>query len=382
MKILMLNYEYPPIGGGAGKAHQNLVHEYSRLPELEVDVLTASETPQFRLESVGGNVTIHRLGIHKKNLHYWKKREVIEWLFKAGRYYKTLIADKQYDLVHSFFAFPSGYLCLQTVGKIPYVVSLRGSDVPGFNVRLKLDYVLLKGLFHRIWRQADAVIANSQGLADLARPFEPDMDIGVICNGVNTDVFSPPAERTLSGRIKMVTVCRLIARKRIDLLIDAVSSLARQGFDVELNIVGDGNLRQELEAVADLLKISDRVHFHGLVEYNEMPAVYQHNHLFLMSSAHEGMSNAMLEALACGLPVITTPCEGVQELIDNNGIVVKRPHPEDIAEAVGNLVQNPEQYDRMAIAARQKAVQFSWTPSAQKYLELYRQIIRKKSLSS
>ena len=374
----MLNYEYPPIGGGAGKAHQNLVREYSRVPELEVDILTAAETPLFRRETIEDNITIYRLGLHKKNRHYWRKREVLEWLFKANRLYKTLVAQKQYDLVHSFFAFPSGYLCLQTAGRIPYLVSLRGSDVPGFNVRLKLDYVLLKNLFHRIWRNADAVIANSQGLADLARSFEPAVDIGVICNGVDTDTFSPPAQRSFSGRIRLVTACRLIARKRIDLLIDAVSNIIRKGIDVELNIVGDGNLRKELESVADRLEISDRVHFHGLVEYNKMPEVYQQNHLFLMSSAHEGMSNAMLEALACGLPVITTPCEGVNELISDNGIVVKESQSHDIAEAVCGLVQNPANYDRMAAAARQKALQFSWTPVAQKYIDLYRQIIQKK----
>jgi glycosyltransferase involved in cell wall biosynthesis len=374
----MLNYEYPPIGGGAGQAHQNLIAEYTRIPELQVDVLTSSETTQDRREQVSDNITIHRIGIHKKNLHYWKKREVIEWLFKASRYYKTLTAQTQYDLVHSFFAFPSGYLCLSTAGKLPYIISLRGSDVPGFNVRLKLDYHLLKGLFHRIWRRADAVIANSTGLAELARRFEPMLDIGVICNGVNTDRFTPPENRSLSGRIKLLTVCRLISRKRIHLLIQSLAIMLRQGVDAELNIVGEGNLQDELEALAESLNISDRVHFKGLVSYQDMPAEYRQNHLFLMSSAHEGMSNAMLEALASGLPVITTACEGVSELIAENGSIVDPPMPENIAEAVCRLISLPERYEQMADAARRQAAQFSWMLPAQKYIELYRQIIQKQ----
>ncbi|MHC5082699.1 MAG: glycosyltransferase family 4 protein, partial [Planctomycetota bacterium] len=368
----MLNYEYPPIGGGAGKAHQNLIAEFANMNNLQVDVLTSAENPTTRIETVGDNITIHRLGIHKKNLHYWKKREVIEWLLKAGRVYKKLIRENDYDLVHSFFAFPSGYLCLKTAGQIPYIVSLRGSDVPGFNVRLKLDYHLLKGLFHRIWRRADAVIANSSGLAQLAKKFEPDMDIGVICNGVNTDRFAPPSERSLGGRIKLVTVCRLISRKRIHLLIEALATIVTQGIDAELNIVGEGNLQTELAAVATRLNIADRVHFRGLVDYEQMPSEYQQNHLFVMSSAHEGMSNAMLEALACGLPVVTTACEGASELINDNGIAVDEPDSNKIADAISDIISQPARYQQMSVASRNKAIAFSWALPAKKYVDIYR----------
>ena len=191
MKILMLNYEYPPLGGGAARAHQHLLGQYTRRSDLQVDVLTASETPQFRCETLADNVRLYRVGLHKKNLHYWRKVEIVEWLFKAGRLYRQLIRDNHYDLVHAFFAFPSAYPCLKTSEQLPYIVSLRGSDVPGFNVRLKLDYILLSGLFRRIWKNAAAIIANSQGLADLARRFEPSLNYGIIPNGVDTEYFSP-----------------------------------------------------------------------------------------------------------------------------------------------------------------------------------------------
>lgn len=367
----MLNYEFPPIGGGAGRAHYHLLQEYAKHSDVNVDVLTARHLPEFAVEQFAPNIRLHRIGLHKKNLHYWTKLEVMEWLFKAGRYYRRLVGQNRYDVVHAFFAFPSGWLCLKTAGRIPYIISLRGSDVPGFNNRLKLDYVLLKGLFRKIWRGADAIVANSSGLAQLAQRFDPTLHYDVIPNGIDTETFCPPAERTLSGRLKLLTVCRLIERKRIDLLIRAMGELVRSGTDAELTIVGDGNLEANLKALTREMNLSDRVSFRGLMEYDKLAAIYREHHMFLMSSLHEGMSNAMLEAMASGLPIVTTACEGSAELVAGNGIVVDRPDPQAIAGAVRDLAANRDSYLAMARTSRQKSLELSWENVAIRYLNAY-----------
>lgn len=368
----MLNYEFPPIGGGAGQAHLNLLKEFAKHPDLHIDVLTSRPQPEFAMEEFASNIRLHKIGLHKKNLHYWKKSEILEWLFKAKRYYRRLVQDHSYDLVHSFFAFPSGWLCLQTAGRIPYIVSLRGSDVPGFNTRLKLDYVLLKGLFNRIWRKADAVVANSAGLAQLAKQFDASLTYDVIPNGIDTDMFSPPRERLLKGPLKLLTVCRLIARKRIHLLIEALAILIRDGIDARLTIAGEGNLLDELRHLTGRLGLLDRVCFSGLVTYDKMAALYREHDLFVMSSQHEGMSNAMLEAMACGLPVVTTACEGSEELIDGtNGFVVNHGDAQLLTQAIRQVHETPGSYAKMAQAARQKALKLSWATAADHYIELY-----------
>lgn len=376
MNILMLNYEYPPVGGGAAQAHRHLLNEYAKRDDLQVDVLTASETPQFRTESIAENIHLYRLGLHKKNPHYWRKTEVLEWLFKADRYYKKLLNENHYDLVHAFFAFPSAWPCFKTAGRIPYLISLRGSDVPGFNARLKLDYAVLSGLFRRIWKNASAVVANSRGLAELAQRFEPSVKYDVIPNGVDTMMFTPPPSRTLTGRIKLLSVSRLIARKRIDLLIKTLGELRKNNIDAELNIVGDGNLAASLRTLAQRLGIADRVHFHGPLDYDKLPAVYRANHLFLMCSAHEGMSNAMLEAMASGLPVITTPCEGTAELVGDNGIILPSADVAVFVKVVKQIIENKTGYAKMANASRQKSIQLSWATTASAYVEMYKEIIK------
>jgi len=372
----MLNFEFPPIGGGAAHAHLHLLKQYSNRDDLIVDVLTSApplrgKQPGNFIEELSDNVTIYKIGLHKKNLHFWRKTEVIEWLFKAKFYYRKLLRENDYDLVHAFFGFPTAYLCYRSADKLPYIISLRGSDVPGYNIRLRLDYKLLSGLFRRIWATASAVVANSEGLKNLALKFMPGLDIIVIPNGIDAEKFYPPEKRGFSKPLRALTVSRLIERKRIDLIIRAVARSRELGVDVKLNIAGEGNLLHSLQNLAKKLNIANSVFFLCRVPAENMPQLYRDNDIFLLSSAHEGMSNAMLEAMASGLPIITTRCEGVEELIKDNGFIVENAQAEQIAEAVKRLAEDRETYRYMSIAARQQAEKFSWNSVAERYLKIY-----------
>ena len=374
LNLLLLNYEFPPNGGGAANAHLHLLKEYAQIDELKIDVLTAAPKPGFTKEQFSDNITIYKVGLHKKNLHYWRKIEVLEWLFKARHHYRKLLRENNYDLVHAFFGFPTAYLCLRSANKLPYIISLRGSDVPGYNIRLGLDYKLLSGLFRRIWYSAAAVVANSQGLQSLASQFAPDLDIKVIHNGIDTEKFHPSKEKNLTKPIQLLTVCRLISRKRIDLLIKAVAGAKQQGLDVCFNIAGEGNLTKPLKQLTIQLGIENNVNFLGRVEPEKMPDIYSNNDIFIMASQHEGMSNAMLEAMASGLPIITTRCEGVEELITDNGIIVDEATDESLADAIITLAENKEKLELFSAAAKKQAQKFSWKTTADKYIKLYAQV--------
>lgn len=376
MKILMLNYEFPPIGGGAANANFYLLKEYSHTKDLTVDVLTSAPTPGFIVEKFSENITIYKVGIHKKNLHYWRKPEVIEWLIKAWFHYRRLVKANKYDLVHAFFAFPSGLFCYLSEKKLPYIISLRGSDVPGYNARLTLDYKLLSQLFAGIWKKASLVVANSRGLRDLANKFISDLDIKIIPNGIDTKKFHPPEKRVLKKPAKLLTVGRLVGRKRIDLLIEVVGRAMRIGLPVHFTIAGSGNLLKPLQKLVQGLNIGKHVSFASRVPPDQMPQLYRDNDIFIMSSAHEGMSNAMLEAMASGLPIITTRCEGVDELIDENGIIAERATPDCIAESIPQISQNQQSYVSMSIASRKRAATFTWPAVASQYLNYYRQVLQ------
>jgi len=380
MNILMLNYEFPPIGGGAGQAHLSILKKYAQDSELKVDVLTSAPMPGFFAESLADNVHIYKVGVHKKNLHHWHKMEVVEWLAKSRSYYRALLRDNHYDLVHAFFGFPTGWLCYRTAQRMPYIISLRGSDVPGQHARLQLEYRILAPLFRRIWKKAAALVACSEGLKARALRFLPSADVSVIPNGVELERFRPaqPAERK-DGTLELLTVGRLSATKRVGMLIDAVEMLHKAGLKVHFTVAGGGGggIKERLRQMVFDRNLADVVKIAGRVDAEKMPDIYRKSDVFISASVQEGMSNAMLEAMASGLPIVTTRCEGVEELIADNGIVVEQPGAGAIAQVVRTLAQDGRLYDLMRAAARKQAEKFSWQNVADQYINLYRRIRQK-----
>jgi len=371
----MLNYEFPPVGGGAGKAHQSLLRQYANTQNLKIDILTSAPKPGFFEEQFSTNINVYKVGVHKKNLHHWRKIEVIEWLLKARSHYRRLVQNNDYVFAHAFFGFPTGWLCYRTAKKLPYIISLRGSDVPGKHARLQLDYKILAPVFKLIWKNAAALVACSEGLKNRALSFLPNISIDVIPNGVDLEQFYPAETNEKHETLRLLTVGRLSVTKRIQTLLDVAEMLYRQGCKLHLTIVGGGNLENNLRKIVLQKNLGDIVEITGRVESEKMPQLYRQNHIFISATMQEGMSNAMLEAMASGLPIVTTPCEGVRELIADNGIVVEQAKAESIANAVKSIADNEKLYDKMCFEARKQVENFSWKSVADKYLNYYDGII-------
>ncbi len=375
MKILMLNYEYPPIGGGAANAHRCLLQQYAGSSDLKVDVLTSAPKPGFFKEIFADNVTIYKVGLHKKELHFWRKIEVIEWLFKAKCHYRKLLQENDYDLVHAFFGFPTGWLCYRTANKLPYIISLRGSDVPGEHARLKLDYKILGQVFKAIWKKAAALVTPSEGLKNRALKFLPSVAIDVIPNGVELDRFGPAEIAREPQILRLLTIGRLSVTKRVEILIDAIEIMHRDGCEVHFKIVGGGQMLQKLQQIVSEKNLANVIELTGRIDAEDMPQVYRQNDIFISASMQEGMSNAMLEAMASGLPLITTRCEGVDELIADNGIIVTNADAREIADAVRKIADDRQLYEKMGVAAKKQVQKFTWNKVASQYIELYHKIL-------
>jgi L-malate glycosyltransferase len=377
MKVLMINYEFPPIGGGAGQAHLAILKQFTGSKELLVDVLTSAPVPGFKTEKLSDNVTIHTVGVHKKNLHYWRKIEVVEWVAKAIGPYKRLLKQTDYDLVHAFFGLPTGWLCYKSANRLPYIISLRGSDVPGGHARLQLEYKLLGPLLKRIWSKASAIVACSDGLKKRSLKFLPSVNIDIIPNGVDLNRFKPATNKQISSELNLLTVGRLSVTKRFDMLVEAIEILNKKGKHVKLTMAGGGGLLPQLKELVEQKGLNSVINLTGRTETEKMPDVYRRHDMFVTASMQEGMSNAMLEAMASGLPIITTRCEGVEELISDNGIVVEEASANALAEAIENLAQNQKLYKSMCAAARQRAEIFGWDVVAKQYQQLYKRVCEK-----
>jgi len=285
------------------------------------------------------------------------------------------LRKNDYNLAHTFFGFPTGWLCYRNAGRLPYIISLRGSDVPGQHARLQLDYKILAPVFRAIWKKASALVACSEGLKERALLFMPSVSIDVIPNGVELDSFFPAETAEKSEVLRLVTVGRLSVTKRIEMLIDTVEILHRTAFKLHLTVVGGGQMERQFRKIVTERELSDVIKITGRMDSKKMPEVYRNNDIFISASMQEGMSNAMLEAMSSGLPIVTTRCEGLAELIDGNGLIVEQDKVEEIAKAVKRLADDPELYKRMSTAARKQAEKFDWANVAHSYIEQYRKII-------
>ncbi|MFH1739052.1 MAG: glycosyltransferase [bacterium] len=364
LSVLALNYEFPPIGGGGATAHQALLHEMIRDGSCRVLLITSGLASHIEEECIDPFLTIRRIPVGKRDLRYWRRCEVLRYILGAYREAQKALEHNTYDVCHAFFGIPSGLVAYRLRRLLPYVLSLRGSDVPGYNQRFTLDHRLLRPLVRRSWLSAAAVVANSGGLRDLAQQAFDAVSIRVIPNGIDTETFKPqPHPPTQTPRL--VTVARLIPRKGIDLLINALSGLT--GKPWRLLIVGDGPERIKLEKLAASAGLSSRVEFLGDMDRSRIAQLLPTCDLFVLPSLAEGMSNAALEAMACGLPVVLTDTGGTRELVRENGVVVPCGNIGALRSALDKCLAERDKWPSMGAQSRRIAESFSWSAVADQY---------------
>ncbi len=444
MKILILNYEYPPLGGGAATATENILRQFAEQEDLEVDLVTSS-AGKARTEQLAPNIRIHFLDIGKQgDLHNQSQKDLLVYSWKAFWKSRRLLSEQHYDVTHAFFGIPCGFLALmlnvfapKTQGlegatesgfgsesqspqpsafaqkiqrdkllrkgasrrhKIPFVVSLRGSDVPFYSEKYYwLDRLFFSWLSRIIWQKAAAVIANSEDLKKLALKNSPKQKIGVIYNGVDCERFKALEgdsdevksslqqkndhsqsfqKREAGGGFTVVSTSRIIARKGMDCLVRAAISLARQYPNFKLLLAGGGDqLKDELIQLVKEERLEEQIQFVGNIERDKIADFYRRGDVFALPSLNEGMSNSLLEAMASGLAVVATKTGGTAELVDeSSGLIVKKKSAQSIQIALEKLYQNREKLATMKSKSRQKAEQMSWKKVAEEYQGLYKKV--------
>ena len=362
----MLNYEYPPIGGGAANANRYVLRELSK-KGVEVDLVTSS-TEDYKEENPFDNVRIFRIDVDKDELHRWKQIELAKYTLKGLYKSWSLKRKKDYDMIHAWSGVPCGFMA--KLLKEKYIVALRGSDVPGYSSRFSWQYKLLTPFIKSVWASSEEVIPNSRGLKKLAKE-TADISMKVISNGVDVEQFSPRTSQ--AGDLKVLTVARLVERKRVQ---DAIKAL--EGLEAELVVVGEGPERDRLERLAEEIGVREKVDFKGYVEHSDIADTYASADVFLLPSMNEGMSNTVLEAMASGLPIIVTDTGGTEELVKGNGFVVDKESPEQIKEAVRRYSGNRELLEAEGESSRKIAEDMSWENVVNRYFKIYQEVADKK----
>jgi glycosyltransferase involved in cell wall biosynthesis len=370
---MLVNYEFPPLGGGAGNASYHIARELASLGH-EITVLSSGFRGLPQNQTLEG-FNIMRIPTIRRHADRCTVFEMVCFILSAIWHSGAVIRQARPQCCLVFFGIPGGPvgLWLKIRYNLPYVLSLRGGDVPGFlPSQLRHYHRLTAPCSHLVWRQASQVCANGEHLKSLAEAFDRKLSIKAISNGVDLERYHPrPADSPTSPPLRLLYVGRLSPQKGLEYLIEALTLIP--GIQLHLDLVGDGPQRAELQARCRRLGLDERISFRGWLGKAELPQLYRQSNVFVMPSLDEGLSNALLEAMASGLPVIATSILSQEGLVDEgrNGFLVPAADPASLADRIVWFSLNPAGMTAMGQEARARVeASFSWKSAALACLNL------------
>jgi glycosyltransferase involved in cell wall biosynthesis len=372
--FLLINYEYPPIGGGAASATRNLALALRDHGHRVVVLTSAFRT--LRGRATEEDIDIVRIPVGRTEPHRASLLQMFAFVIRSGLVVRRIARQHSVDRVIAFFSIPSGIAAwwLNRRAKIPYAVSLRGGDVPGTEPGLRLFYWFLAPLRRRILKEAVSVTAPASGLKELSEKRDR-VPVRVIPNGIDTSIYRLEKGRDLT-EIVLLSVGRLHPQKNPIRVLEIVRAIrVNCGLPARALIIGDGPERARLEQYAHEQQLESAAKFTGWLDRSEVALAYRSATFLVQLSTYEGMSNVVLEALASGLPVVASRIPGNVDLVldQENGLLFSNDEScEMIAAEIVRLWKSPAQWQRMSDSARiSVTAKYDWPVIATSYEQLF-----------
>jgi glycosyltransferase involved in cell wall biosynthesis/SAM-dependent methyltransferase len=365
---------YPLVGGAEQQASQlarKLIEK-----GLEIFIVTRRLNGTRRFEIING-VPVHR------TFYKWHT------LFFLSSAFSFLIRKRNdYDILHVHTMYSPALLAcaLKIILRKKVVVKVTRTGSGALINRLFIN-PLDKWRFKFLIRYVDCFIAvNREAKEALMKMGLGGNKVTQIPNGVDEDLFKPASWKEkeylketcgVKGYPIIVSVGRLIKRKRLDLLIDALPKIKENFPQVVLLVVGPGSEKGKLEQLAKRKGVFENTIFIGRCERERLLNLLKISDLFVLPSESEGIPNALLEAMAVGLPVIASKINGITDVISNehDGLLFVPAEEKDLLEKVFTLLENEELRRKIGRKARETVEKrFSFEIIGQEYYDLYKKL--------
>lgn len=371
--MLLINYEYPPIGGGAATATLHVARAIARQGH-HVTVLTT----EWRKAGDRSEPNIRVVSIPCGRQRHDRSRLVEQLVFTIKamfRFRRSPGGARSFDGTIAFFTIPSGIISwwLRRRLSTPYVISLRGADVPGLVPEIGWIHSIVAPLRRAVLRKATGVVANGPSLKRLCEDHDgisPDL----LCNGVDSTFYCPKRKNRQGDPFRILFVGRLHPQKNLALLLQQFAGLIQRGIRSELHIVGEGHERTMLDSLSAKLELKDSIIWHGWLESGDILDQYQAADCAVNPSLYEGVPNTVLEAMSCGLPVVASDIDGNNTLIENDrtGRLFPLTDPNGLGRALYDLATDPSSRKALGDAAREEALLRDWERVAKKLLSYFK----------
>ena len=282
-----------------------------------------------------------------------------DFLFFKPYMINYFITYKDVDVFHVHFAdagLDIGAMKSAGLIKGDLILSLHGFSI---HHRDEIERQKIYKTYQELFNQSKIITVNSQYLLNKMLSLGCKKEkMFILPMGVDTDFYKTKMLKKINGKLKLISVGRLIELKGHEFGIKSVKNIVDKGIDVEYTIVGEGKLKQELIDLVQQLGLTNHVKFKGKKSQLELKKLYSENHIFLMTSVTDRQNRAeaqgvvSLEAQAMGLPVIAFDSGGVNSTISSNtGILVEERNVYEYTEAILKVYNNKNLYHKMSKAA-------------------------------
>lgn len=292
--------------------------------------------------------------------------------------FPSLVKNKShFDIIHAHsHLFFTTNMCsiLETLDpSVPFVVTNHGLIPASGPEWLYKVYIPTIGRF--VFNSADRILCyTEEEKARLKQEAGVRSKISVIHNGINTDLFCPKKNKKQTNRL--LWIGRFTKGKGLDYLIDAFSILSNRYPKLQLLLVGDGPEKNNILDKISKLGLENKVIIRDFCPNSEVCDMYNNSDIFILPSFEEGVPRTIMEAMACGVPVVCTGLPHLVEMIKDVGITVPVKDSNALADAVSEIYSNPKLAEQLGLNGRNKAIEkYSWNDTVLKTVELYEELI-------
>lgn len=367
MNILVLNYEFPPLGGGAAPVSRDISYQYSKLGH-KVVVLTMGYKGLPAYEVVEGT-EIYRLKCWRSRKSSCMPWEQYTYLLAVKKFMRQHMKTHQYDVCHTHFVIPTGEAAKWVKRKysIPYIITAHGSDVEGYNPKrlMRFMHCFLRKPWRGIIDEAKYVVSPSVFLKNLMEKNYTSDKYVYIPNGIDWDKFhSLSAKQDKKKRILIMG--RLQGYKNVQTIIQALAGVELDKWHVD--VLGDGPYRSELEKLVEKLQLSDKITFHGWIDNGTKKQLrfMQQASLYISASKVENCPMSVIEAIAAGCYPLLSDIPAHRQLVRGSEYYFETNNHDTLSKLIKNgisIIENGS--DKIPDVSR-----YDWKDVMKKYIEL------------
>jgi len=375
MRILTLIHEFPPIGGGGGRAAYDICKGLVARGD-QVTVLTA-HMQGLPFEEFRDGIHLVRISSYRRETFGASFLTMLAFIISGLWTGYRLIRLERPDILHTHFAVPSGALAwiLSILTGTPYILTAHLGDVPG-GVPEKTGkwFRWIKPFTYPIWKHAKKVVAVSEHTRQLALRHYP-VNVQVIHNGADVRSLSP-SNIKLNKPPRLIFAGRFMPQKNPFAIIQILAQL--KDLDWKCSMLGDGPLFEDVKREIQKADMGERFDLSGWVTPEVVLSRFSESDILFMPSLSEGLPVVGVQALAAGLAIAASDIGGFLDLVDNgvNGYLIDVRDVPGFTRALREMLSSPEVLFRFREASVKKSHQFDIQKIVDQYQSVLREVVK------